>query len=352
MELLKTGKWVILSLALFLTVCSVWACNKKNEAPVPEPGPPTSAFVFAKGADISWITEMEAAGRKFYDHSGNEKDGLAVLKELGMNTARLRVWVNPVNGWNNKADVVDKAVRAKAQGMRIMIDFHYSDTWADPGKQGKPAAWASLSAAGLQAAIETHTAEVLNALKARDIEPAWVQVGNETNDGMLWPEGRASVNMNQFAKFISAGYRAVKAVFPSAKVIVHLSDGFNNTLYRWLFDGLKQNGASWDVIGMSLYAQPSNWSMLNTQCLANMNDMISRYQTEVMIVEVGMSWDQPVACKSFLQDIMAKTRSLPGNKGLGVLYWEPEAYANWQGYTLGAFDNSGRPTEALDAFKN
>jgi arabinogalactan endo-1,4-beta-galactosidase len=351
MQVLETGRLKILTSIIALYLCSLLACNKKAVIPDPVPTPPATPFLFAKGADISWLTEMEAAGKKFYDTNGNVKDGIALLTELGMNTVRLRVWVDPANGWNNKADVVAKALRAKSQGMRIMIDFHYSDTWADPGKQGKPAAWASKSVADLQLAIESHTTDVLNALKGQGIEPEWVQVGNETNDGMLWPEGRASTNMKTFAKFIASGYKAVKSVFPACKVIVHLSDGFNNTLYRWLFDGLKDNGAGWDVIGMSLYPQSSNWSMLTTQCLANMEDMVSRYQKEVMVVEVGMSWDQAASCKSFLEDIMAKTRSLPGNKGLGVLYWEPEAYGNWQGYTLGAFDNSGRPTVALQAFQ-
>ncbi|HNK28636.1 MAG TPA: glycosyl hydrolase 53 family protein, partial [Ferruginibacter sp.] len=115
--------------------------------------------------------------------------------------------------------------------------------------------------------------------------------------------------------------------------------------------GLKANGAQWDVIGMSLYPSPSNWSTLTAQCLSNMTDMIARYGSEVMICEVGMSWDQPDACHAFLADIIAKVRSLPNSKGAGVFYWEPEAYNNWQGYTLGAFDNSGKPTTALDAFK-
>ena len=118
-----------------------------------------------------------------------------------------------------------------------------------------------------------------------------------------------------------------------------------------MFDGLKNNGAKWDVIGMSLYPSTTDWAAKNSQCLSNMNDMVSRYNKPVMIVEVGMSWDQAATCKSFLTDIITKTKSVAGSKGLGVLYWEPEAYNNWQGYTLGAFDNSGKPTLALDAFK-
>jgi arabinogalactan endo-1,4-beta-galactosidase len=234
--------------------------------------------------------------------------------------------------------------------MRIMIDFHYSDSWADPGKQTKPAAWTG-DVTALKTALAAHTTDVLNALKTAGVTPEWVQVGNETNDGLLWPEGKASTNMANYAQLINAGYDAVKAVFPAAKVIVHLSNGWDNALFRWSFDGLKNNGGKWDVIGMSLYPSPTDWATKNTQCLNNMNDMISRHGKEVMIVEVGMSWDQPTQSKAFLDDLIAKTKSISGNKGLGVLYWEPQSYGNWQGYTLGAFDNAGKPTIALDAFK-
>ena len=330
-------------------------CSKSNSGgagttPIPVPIPTPTPSSFAKGADISWLTEMEAAGKKFYNSSGKETECMQLLKSIGINTIRLRVWVNPAGGYNNKADVIAKAVRAKNLGMRIMIDFHYSDIWSDPGKQTKPAAWATQDIATLKISLANHTTDVLNALKTAGVTPEWVQVGNETNDGMLWPEGKASTNMANFAQLINAGYDAVKSVFPSSKVIVHISNGYDNSLFRWMFDGLKINGAKWDVIGMSLYPTTANWSTLNAQCLANMNDMVARYGKEVMIVEVGMSWDQSAACKSFLDDLITKTVSLTGSKGLGVLYWEPEAYNNWQGYTLGAFDNSGKPTNALNAF--
>ena len=328
------------------------SCKKDaaNAGTPPEPVPPVRTD-YVKGADVSWITQMEAEGRKFYNQAGVEQDPILILKNLGMNTIRLRVWVSPANGWNNTADVVAKAVRAKSLGMRIMIVFHYSDNWADPGKQNKPAAWATQDFATMKNSLAAHTKEVLNALKASAVTPEWVSVGNETNNGMLWPEGKASVNMNNFAQLVIAGHDASKEVFPTAKVIVHISNGYDNALFRWIFDGLKSNGAKWDVIGMSLYPTPANWSTLTSQCLTNMNDMVTRFNTEIMICEVGMSWDQPVACKAFLTDIISKVKSVPNEKGLGVLYWEPQSYNNWQGYTLGAFDNSGKPTAALDAFK-
>jgi arabinogalactan endo-1,4-beta-galactosidase len=170
------------------------------------------------------------------------------------------------------------------------------------------------------------------------------------NDGMLWPEGKASVNMNNFAELVNAGYDAVKSVFADTKVIVHVSNGWDNNLFRWLFDGLKNHGGKFDVIGMSLYPSISNWVTYNSACRDNMNDMVDRYGKAVMVVEVGMSWDQAAVAKDFLTDLINKTKAVKNNKGLGVLYWEPQAYGNWQGYTLGAFDNSGKPTVALNAF--
>jgi arabinogalactan endo-1,4-beta-galactosidase len=192
----------------------------------------------------------------------------------------------------------------------------------------------------------------MDTLKANNIYPEWVQVGNETNDGMLWEDGRASTSMANFAALVTAGYDAIKSVFDTTKVIVHISNGFDNNLFRWMFDGLKNNNAKWDVIGMSLYPSSINWSTLDAQCLTNMKDMITRYNKPVMISDVGMSWTDSVTCKSFLDEIISKTKSVARGNGLGVFYWEPECYNNWQGYSLGAFDNSGKPTVALDAFKN
>lgn len=347
-------KQILFTVILFfsLTGCSDKRTGGGVTPPPPAPTPTPSAF--SKGADISWLTQMESSGRKFYNATGTETEGMALMKSLGMNTIRLRVWVNPSPSWNNTADVVAKALRAKNLGLRIMINFHYSDSWADPGKQTKPAAWIGQDVAALKNSLSNHTIALLNELKNNNITPEWVQVGNETNDGMLWPEGKASTSstgMNSFAQMVNAGYDAVKSVFPTAKVIVHVSNGWNNSLFRWMFDGLQVNGAKYDVIGMSLYPTAANWATVNTQCLANMNDMVSRYNKEVMVVEVGMPWDSSDACKSFLSDLITKTLSVAGGKGLGVLYWEPQAYNNWQGYTLGAFDNSGKPTIALSAFQ-
>jgi arabinogalactan endo-1,4-beta-galactosidase len=299
------------------------------------------------------MTEMEAADKNFYNKSDVQKDLLAVLKEQGMDSIRLRVWVSPADGtYNNMTDVLAKAKRVKAAGMKLMIDFHYSDYWADPGKQTKPVAWASYTVDQLVTAVADHTRNSLIVLRDAGISPEWVQVGNETSDGMLWDEGRASTNMKNYARFVTSGYDAVKEIFPNALVIVHLDNCYDNVLYQWNIGGLKDNGGKFDVIGASAYPtyrSGSTWQVTNTQCLANLNDMVDRYNVPVMIAEVGAPWDHADA-KAIVADIIAKVRSVKNNQGLGVFYWEPEAYGNWKGYSLGAFDNSGKPASAMDAF--
>ncbi len=338
--------WKFFSISFILVVLFM-SCQKKT-TPISNIINPTSNF--SKGADVSWITEMESAGVKFYSTAGKEMECMALLKSLGMNTIRLRVWVNPSPLWNDVSDVVVKALRAKQLGMRLLIDFHYSDSWADPGQQHKPAAWESLNFDELKLALANHTKTTLATLKQNGISPEWVQVGNETNDGMLWPDGRASTSMNNFTQLINAGYDAVKEVFPTSKVIVHISNGWDKNLFQWMFAGLKTNGAKFDVIGMSLYPTASNWASYNQQCFQNMNDMVSLYNKEVFIVEVGMPSSNVTECNSFLSDIIDKTKHVTSGKGLGVLYWEPQAYNGWKGYELGAFDIIGKPTNALLAF--
>ena len=312
---------------------------------------------FAKGADVSWLTEMEASGKKFYDANGKATECMTLLRDFGMNSIRLRVWVNPEDGWNGKNDVVAKAWRAQQLGMRLMIDFHYSDTWADPGKQGVPAVWKNYTFEQMKQAVANHTKDVLSALKERNINVEWVQVGNETTDGMLWNEtdntvtGKASKNMANFAAYVTAGYDAVKAVYPQAKVIVHLDQGNDLNRYTWIFDGLKQNGAKWDVIGMSLYPDwitDKTWEQVSDDCLSNIQTLSQKYNCDVIISEIGMVWSSENAVP-FLKKVVDGCKAISTCEG--VFYWEPECYGNWNGYDKGAFDNDGKPTAALDAFK-
>ena len=311
------------------------------------------SHALVKGADVSWTSEIEANGYKYYNRSGVQKDIFAIMKEQGMTAARLRVWVNPADGWyNSYQDVVAKAKRAKAAGLDVLIDFHYSDTWADPGKQTKPAAWTSYNIDQLNTAVRDHTHDSLTLLRDADITPDWVQVGNETNDGFLWDDGRASANMKNYARLTTTGYEAVKDIFPNTLVVVHVSNCHDNGLFRWIFDGLRNNGGKFDVIGASTYPTTNTgktWQQTLAACDTNLKEMICRYQVPVMIAEVGAPWDYADA-KSLLSILIQNVKALPDNKGLGVFYWEPQAYGNWKGYSLGAFDNTGKPGLQMDAF--
>lgn len=341
--LYKSGLYLAFIMGFGLISCS----NTSGEAVFPEEKV-YDMTGFARGADVSWLTEMESNGIKFYDANGKSTDCLYLLRSIGMNAIRLRVWVNPENGWCNQSDVVAKAYRAAKLGFRIMIDFHYSDTWADPSKQTKPVSWANLSLSDLKTAVSNHTTAVLNALKNVGVTPEWVQVGNETTNGMLWDDGKASDNMAQYAALNNAGYDAVKAVFPNALVIIHLDSGDKQSQYTWMFDGLKSNGAKWDVIGMSLYPEKDTYTSLTTNCVANIKYLISRYSCKVMLCEVGMAQSEADVCKTWLTSLVTQIK--PINNCLGVFYWEPESYGTWKSYGKGAFDDSGKPTVALDAF--
>ena len=304
---------------------------------------------FANGADVGWLSQMEDEGYVFKDNQGIEKNCLDILKEKGITALRLRVWVNPSNGYCNKKDVAYMARRAVSMGFKVLIDFHYSDSWADPGKQNKPAAWIGHTLTQLLTDIYSHTYNVLDTLKSLGVVPQWVQIGNEVNDGMLWEDGRASTHMNNFAEMIKSAYNAVKAVDSTIQVIIHLSNAHDDAMYRWIFDGLKNNGAKWDVIGMSVYPYWENlsWAVDDSLALITMKDMITRYHTKIIVCETGYLYNQPIEANHFLLDIIDKTKSV---NGLGVFYWEPECYS-WQNYNLGAWDPvTKEPTAALDAF--
>lgn len=354
------GKALLLASTLMFSITGT-SCSNDDTA-TPEQEKKYDMTGFAKGADVSWLTELESNGTLFYDANGKPQECMALLRDLGMNSIRLRVWVNPDGGWCGKDDVVAKAWRAQKLGMRLMIDFHYSDTWADPGKQYVPAAWKDYTFEQMKQAVADHTRDVLTALKERDIDVEWVQVGNETSDGMLWNDadgadalavtGRASKNMANFAAYVNAGYDAVKAVYPDAKVIVHLDKGNKLSQYTWMFDGLKQHGAKWDVIGMSLYPDwitDQTWQQVSDDCLANMQTLATKYGCNVILSEIGMVWNSENAAP-FLKKMVDGCKALSICEG--VFYWEPETYGNLNGYDKGAFDDSGKPTVALqEAFK-
>lgn len=319
--------------------------------------PAARAQSFAKGADVGWLQQMEATGYVFYNEQGTPDDCLRILKAKGINSIRLRVFVNPsddkASGHCSPAEVTAMARRAQTLGFRLMIDFHYSDSWADPAKQNKPAAWASHSFAQLLTDVYDHTFSTMTMLQQAGIRPEWVQVGNEIPGGMLWPEG-STKNFAQLTQLINKGYEAVKAVSPTSKVVVHLDRGNQSELYRGFFDQLTANGGKYDVIGMSYYPfwLKQNYKQSIADLQANLLDMVRRYPgKEVVVAEVGGVDTEVQDTYAMLVAVQQAVRAVPGGKGLGVFYWEPEGARSWSRYELSAWGADGRPTAALDAFR-
>lgn len=315
------------------------------------------APAFSLGADISGVSELEARGQKFYNVKGVETDLYDLMSDYGINGVRLRVWVNPYRGFCSPYDVLQMALRAKEKGMPVMVDFHYSDWWADPGKQNVPARWKNMNYDQMEGALVEHTASTLQMLKNAGVDVPWVQVGNETTNGMLWDMASLPQQTRNYALLTQAGYDAVKSVYPDAQVIVHLDNGWDEELYNRVFDGLKRNGAKWDMIGMSLYPF---WSMqsgqiksekeLTERAIKNINDLKKKYGTDIMVVEVGVEANNPKPGKAFLSDLINRLRTETNGACKGVWYWAPEADGVLDGYKLGAFQNR-KPTVIMDAFK-
>lgn len=341
------GKWTGLLGLLFLVV----SCNSKDSY-IPDP-----VGSYARGADCSWLTEQEQDGVLFADSLGRETECMRLMRNYGINAVRLRVWVNHATGWCNKEDVLVKAKRAHDLKLRIMIDFHYSDYFADPSTQTKPTAWQNYTLDQLCKAVADHTTDVLNALSAQGITPEWVQVGNETTNGMLWPTGQlwsADGDMpdgwKNYALLERAGYDAIKAVFPDTKVVVHIDNAYKNN--NWFYQRLLQNGGRFDIIGLSHYPMKYEWSGLswqemNAAAIRNMALLHSEFNVPVMLAEIG-TLGTSAQENTAAQVMSGLLTELKKNEWFaGVFYWEPQIFndwrpkeyipAGWSAYDMGAF---------------
>jgi arabinogalactan endo-1,4-beta-galactosidase len=306
------------------------------------PARAVGAPVAIRGADISSLKKTQDLGGVYYDPGGVRRDALDILRSSGVNYARLRVWVNPADGYNDKARVLDMARQVKARGMGLLIDFHYSDTWADPGWQSKPAAWASLDFTQLQAAVQDHTADVLGSLRAQGTTADMVQIGNEINNGMLWPDGSTS-NWANLAALLKAGVAGARAASPDTRVMLHVSNGGDNPATRAWLDQAVAYGVPFDVIGVSHYVY---WHGSLASLQANLNDVAARYGRPVLVAETAYGFTlaqsdaqpnifdaglqqaggypaTPDGQAAMLRAIFAVVRAVPNGRGLGVFYWEP-----------------------------
>jgi len=334
------------------------------------------------GADISSLKKSEDKGGVYYDENGVQGDALKILKAHGLNYARIRVWVNSLDGYHGKTQLLEMARRLKAQNIKLLVDFHYADSWADPGKQPKPKAWENLSFNELRQALYNHTFDICNSLKEQGTPPDMVQVGNEITNGMLWPDGRNDKNFDNLAVLLKEGYRAAKDCSPDTLVMLHLDNGGNNVMYRWWFDNIVAQGVPFDLMGVSYYPY---WHGTLTDLQNNLDDIALRYNKDIVVVETSYAFTPdnsdyyeniittqetqgypftPEGQAKMLADIMTVVRKVPNGHGLGIMWWDatwtavpgngwdpanPSSGNEWENQALFDYENHALP--AMDLFR-
>lgn len=369
----------LLAAAFGLAACGGSDDPEPTPAPEPTPTPDTTQSTeheattgFIRGADISWYSEMADGGKKFYNADGKERTCPVLMKEIGMNMVRLRVWVKPSNrgcSYSDMTDVTKKARDAYSSGLNIMIDFHLSDWWADPSRQDMPGEWADLSHEELKAAVATHVSNVLESIRQQSVDVAWVQIGNETRNGMMHPDGQwwddngdLDGGRTRFAELYNAGYDAAKAIFPNAKVMPHLNHAYEDN--DWWFKQFKAAGGKMDMIALSHYPQSDNdnmtWAALNSAAITRIKSLAQTYGVPVLVAEFGVRQSNVTTGAQIASDFMSKAKALGTSACAGVIYWEPEVYGawkpvsytdyGWNAYDMGAFTSSGQPSAILDAW--
>lgn len=305
---------------------------------------------FLAGADLSSLPQVEAAGAVFREHAdAAPADLLTLLRARGLNTVRLRAWHTPDDGACSTAATAALAARAHATGLAVLLDLHYSDTWADPGHQTPPRAWQGLPVGALADSVRAHTAGVMRALAARGVVPACVQLGNEITGGLLWDTGRiggafdTDAQWDNLALLLRAGMAGMDDGLPPGAsrpaVMIHIDDAGD----RRLLDGLARRGVLYDVIGVSYYPW---WHGSLEKLKANLRELATRHGKGVVVVETAYPWTlrwfddthnvvgqesqlldgYPASFEGqakFLTEVTRIVRELPADLGRGVVWWEP-----------------------------
>ena len=309
--------------------------------------PRAEAASFIKGADISWLPQMEARGYFWNNSAGQRQDPFTILKGYGITAIGLRTWVNPssdpANGHCGIEETAQLAQRAKNAGPQVLIGFHFGDTWNSVGVQNPPAAWAGLSYSQMLDAMYDYVYHSCNVIKVHGVTPAWVKIGNETNSGIRKPTGSIS-RPDQMTGLLNAAYDMSKQVFPSTPVLVHLAQPQNLASIQNFLNAYRDQGGKWDITGLSSYAQGGNVPGV----LANMKAIQTSYGRPVMQVEYG----GPVGKATQVRDsLRAFITGIKGFGGLATFFWEPEGYPSFNSYNSSAWDEgSRRPTAAMDGF--
>ena len=328
-------------------------------------GAPLKAQQFIVGADVSFLASAEQHGIVFTEN-GQPKDVLAILREHQFNWIRLRIFHDPAASAdklpNDLAYTLALAKRAKAQGFRLLLDFNYSDTWADPGKQFTPEAWSKLKHKQLAEQIFIYTRDTIAAFRDSGVLPDMVQTGNEITDGMDWPDGKLPDNWDNFADLLKAAIRGVDAGRGSEHriaIMIHIERSGDPKGAIWFFDKLNSYNLPYDVIGLSYYPR---WHGSITALRQTLHDLSFRYRKPIIEVETAYNWtpgdfigkkadfpESPEGQKEFLQAVVEAVRSTPGGLGRGVFWWEP-AVADGPIAGRALFDDKHNALPALEVF--
>ncbi|MFY9116731.1 MAG: glycosyl hydrolase 53 family protein [Bacteroidales bacterium] len=362
-------------IGLMVALGMVACCNR---IPIP---PDVIQPEWIVGGDLSLLDCNLAAGAVYKDSNGKDIEVMSFFKEKGMNYARIRLFVNPdlqSAACQNLSYVQEAILRAKAKGYHILLDFHYSDTWADPGKQFKPAAWEKLNSADLANRMYTYTRDVLVTLVKHGAAPDMIQIGNEVSNGFLWDSARVSVWDGEwntqgrwlyFCKLLSQASRACREVCPQAWIMIHSDRGGDRDAAVRFFRHMEQGKVDYDIIGLSYYPFWHGPLEQLKSCLTALQ--MAFPDKPVNIVEVahahhpwGIPHDAghltqhpatPEGQKQFMEDFLAVIKEFP--RVNGYMYWYPEETYVPQGPVLalhrGVFDNqTGKALPITDVLGN
>jgi arabinogalactan endo-1,4-beta-galactosidase len=316
---------------------------------------------YAIGADISFLPHAEKSGVVFKEN-GEPKPGMQILKDHGYNWVRLRLFHSPDRLPNNLQYTIAAAQAAKRLGFKVLLNFHYSDTWADPQKQFVPKAWADLSKDELVEQVFRYTRDTIEAFRGSDAMPEMIQIGNEVIGGMLWPQGRLPKNWNAFAELFNAGVRGVRAgqgQGPPPLLMMHIDRGGDLKGTRWFFDNCRKHEIEFDVIGQSYYPW---WHGSLEDLRENMAFMAREYDKDIYLVEVAYNWkpaeyrdqdgpfpETPAGQQKFLEQVDQIVRETPGRRGKGIFWWEPAVVPGGIS-SRGMFDDDGNALPVITVF--
>ena len=335
----------------------------------------TQSNEFMKGVDLSMLKQVEDNGGLFYDNL-NQIDPIQEFDSKGINTVRLKIWHNPLLNYNDLESVLEIAERVKNADLDLLLDFHYSDTWADPSNQNKPAAWENLNFETLCDSIEQYSRYVITKLKNQNTLPKYVQIGNETDCGFLWPDGYVCGESNndiQWNKLRDLFMHAIEGVNTaldfedSLKIISHVSSGGN-----WFFGNLLEEDIPIDILAISYYPM---WHGTLADLNQNINMLATQFGKPVLVVETAypftLSWNDNTnnilgletqlldgyeaseeGQFSFLYDLISLVHD--NDFGYGICYWAPDWISTsqfgspWENQAL--FDFDGQLLDAVSVF--